>query len=333
MKKEQQNLSWGCLPKEVRAWMRNDYINAYEDIWKTTLAFYFGSHNLTSDTEPEEMLMVERKKVIRKYKFANICDKDHPDKKYWEGAENTLIKLFGDKCLPDNPNTPNSGVLKSNKEPSVQVEPKFKVGELAMNYGKKCRILDYNPDGKFPYLIHILYNNLKTNVSESDLEPYTEPISQNPAENCDNADLNSKSDNMEEKELNLIELLKGYEGMEIYSLLEGITYILKVDDSLIETSCEKYGEKGEVYVNDVCLLYPSRSLYEKYPLDARAAWNEWDESRKPKRVLQAQIRLISNDGKTIMDYECVEVEVSDIDMTQATEAVRIALANIHNDNR
>ncbi len=33
----------------------------------------------------------------------------------------------------------------------------------------------------------------------------------------------------------------------------------------------------------MCMLFPSKELYKKYPLDPRKAWTEWSESRKPKR--------------------------------------------------
>lgn len=56
----------------------------------------FGIHNLTSDAEGEEMLMVPRSKVIEIY---------NPE---YDG--DTLYELFGSKCLPDNVATSASNV-------------------------------------------------------------------------------------------------------------------------------------------------------------------------------------------------------------------------------
>lgn len=126
MNKEQQNLTWACLPKEERHKIisvyacKNDSNTPYNEGYRDALRQLYGHHNLVSDTEPPERLMVERSKVIRKYKFANICDKNHPEKKYWEGARITLKTLFGDKCLPDDGIATAASIIKpetkDNKE-------------------------------------------------------------------------------------------------------------------------------------------------------------------------------------------------------------------------
>ncbi|MDE5568926.1 MAG: hypothetical protein K2J12_10875 [Muribaculaceae bacterium] len=108
MTKEQQDLAWVCLPKEVR-----DHIRvSYKGIYCVTgisiqifLDWVFGCHNLTSDTEPSELLYVERTKV-QEYKkevedaLAENCDSVYSIP-YWRGQQTALDRLFGDKCLPD----------------------------------------------------------------------------------------------------------------------------------------------------------------------------------------------------------------------------------------
>ena len=66
MNKEQQDLAWACLPKEVRKEIRAEYLNAIEgsDL-ESFLQDFFGHHNLTSDTEPEDKEPVIRQ--VRKY--------------------------------------------------------------------------------------------------------------------------------------------------------------------------------------------------------------------------------------------------------------------------
>ena len=70
MTKEQQDIAWACLPKEARAKIKIAYTRydgfEYSVGYNDALNTVFGQHNLTSDTEPEEMLMVERRKVIEK---------------------------------------------------------------------------------------------------------------------------------------------------------------------------------------------------------------------------------------------------------------------------
>lgn len=438
MTKEQQNLAWQCLPKEVRKKIKSIYTAhtkrqniASQD---TLLDKMFGRLNLTSNEEPKELLFVERSKVMRKYKFANICEKDHPDKKYWEGAENTLIKLFGDKCLPD-------------KETSVKVEPKFKVGDKVRHTGQNHEIgeiVAYWPDEKFCYSVR--FGKEYHNMAEHQLEPYTEPkfhvgdkfrFKKNHSEVhtvasiCEDgkicfweedADGLSKQyvvnpeyielytepetksfkvgdkvrvkgdtkvrevyrvlpdgkvmfgdkgsthlainlelvepeikDNMEEKELNLVELLKGFEGERVYSLMFGeVTFKqiieesnLSVGEKPIVTSLCSYLPNAMYGLDGVPTLFPSRALYEKYPLDAYSAWMEWKSERTPKRWRAEKWKPYWYLDRRLISKECTADVNSDFDRTnykngnmfrskeeaqQAAEAVRECLAKFHEEN-
>lgn len=114
--------------------------------------------------------------------------------------------------------------------------------------------------------------------SDECLELYTEPETKEPVvkENLTTAT----------KELNLCELLKGYEGEEFYSPLFGPCELRRVKEHTIvlEDRREKLG--GELYQEGYAcfggeiMLYPSRALYEQYPLDAYAAWMKWKEEQK-----------------------------------------------------
>ena len=94
---------------------------------------------------------------------------------------------------------------------------------------------------------------------------------------------------MEEKELNLCEILKGYEGDIFYSPAYGDVALNFITDTVLGFSAEfSTDEKGRIRFNKEihspeCMLYPSRDLYLKYPLDAKKAWGEWIEANKPKR--------------------------------------------------
>ena len=39
-------------------------------------------------------------------------------------------------------------------------------------------------------------------------------------------------------------------------------------------------EQGKCDDDGVCILFPSRALYEQYPLDAAKAWSVWAEEQK-----------------------------------------------------
>lgn len=367
MTRKQQDLAWACLPKETRYKAKNYYKYAGVDsIEKEVLKDLFGHHNLTSDTEPEEMLMIERKKVQGLYAAFESRQKEaYPiqDGEFWRGSKSGLKYLFGDKCLPDK--TPEEKVkeivdiVKDDiknpiqmpetmlyPKPSVQVEPKpkFHKGQLVICdghiYEVECKT------GKHHYAL----KGACYEAHEDILEPYTVPrnLSQSTS-NCDKSKDNQLKDNMEAKgfgrevnfttkELNLCELLKGCEGEKFYSLIVGDVTFEGIDSHWEQEAFKPIVCTGGNYNldgtytdpsdNGVCCLYPSRALYEKYPLDPYTAWMEWKEARKPKYILQAEIRLISNDGQTIEDSEIVEMDVSGIDLTQAAEAIRETVNNL-----
>ena len=184
MNKEQQDRSWQCLTKEAREEIKRKYKIAENDIdlFIQTLVLddIFGHHNLTSDTEPEEMLMVSKKQVLTELcRAVNLQnDKEEDWIRAGEEIEFTLTQLFGNKCLPDEEHP----------------KPKFEVGDEVIYNGEVCYIIETN-DSRTQYRLHH-EDGYSTWVFESELEPYTEPISQNPAGNCDSANLNSNCDNI-----------------------------------------------------------------------------------------------------------------------------------------
>lgn len=112
MNKELQDLAFACLPKEVRKEIRLlwelDTMPVHPDYDPDSVAGgaayvlteIFGYHNLASDTEPEEILMVERKRVQEAYKHHLKYAKD--DDGQWHGGIIFILgEIFGDKCLPD----------------------------------------------------------------------------------------------------------------------------------------------------------------------------------------------------------------------------------------
>lgn len=137
MTKDQQDLAWACLPKEVRKEIRAEYLNAIEgsDL-ESFLQDFFGHHNLTSDTEPDEMLFQKRKAIMAHYSRAYQLKNDEDEKWAFAGEEieEVLYNLFGDKCLPDKEEWKDTGSgTMSTTPPAVKLDvkpsPRFKVGD------------------------------------------------------------------------------------------------------------------------------------------------------------------------------------------------------------
>ena len=111
MDEKQQDIAWTSMPKEMRTWLRNHYgIILHHSSWQCSaylrgrlrmMREIYGEHNLTLDAEPEEVLMVERKKVKEIYSFNEAVIKNDPTHSGAWLLKKKLDYLFGDKCLPD----------------------------------------------------------------------------------------------------------------------------------------------------------------------------------------------------------------------------------------
>lgn len=110
MNKETQDLAWACLPKEVRSKMseyyrtlisqKKEYIslnfeNACVKVKErmVVLEQFFGSHNLTSSTEPDEVLTILRKDIIEEFNQAT-ADLSRTGNLKYKGKRELLKNLF-----------------------------------------------------------------------------------------------------------------------------------------------------------------------------------------------------------------------------------------------
>lgn len=134
-----------------------------------------------------------------------------------------------------------------------------------------------------------------------------------------------KEDNFSTKELNLLTLLNGCEKEKFYSLIAG-DVIFKGIDSHWEQEVYKpiictggnYNSDGtytDPSDNGVCCLFPSRALYEKYPLDAYSAWMEWKSERTPKRWRAEYYKPYWYLDRRFIAKECTADANSDFDRT------------------
>lgn len=173
MNTELQNKVWSLLPKEFKEEVKKEWRRAYYNDTKVILEYFFGKHNLTSDAEGEEMLMVERKRV------QNLYD-SHKLRRHHLAGE-ALINLFGSKCLPDEAASESASKV-ANEEPRP-AEPKFKVSDTASyvcspTLKHKCtvtKVMQNEHSGKWEYNVMFEWGKPGMWIPESDLEPYTEP--------------------------------------------------------------------------------------------------------------------------------------------------------------
>lgn len=204
MKKELQDLAWACLPREERHKIisvyacKNDSNTPYNEGYRDALRQLYGHHNLTSDTEPEEMLMVKRSFVITQYEEAinreilNVKNGSIEWACQYHGIQMAMAILFGDKSQPDkeklnSPKHSNSfqfgnGELEHRLEQSsVQVEPKYKFSlgqKVVLHFygGKKGTISERLPPQEGGVWNCYKVKELPYHLwLENELDPYTEP--------------------------------------------------------------------------------------------------------------------------------------------------------------
>ena len=323
MTTEQQSLAWACLPKCERNKIISAYAcnktsgKQYNMGYSDALRQLYGEHNLTSDTKLEEMLMVSRKEVIRIYKESNSSDD------FNAGIRNCLEELFGDKCLPDAPNTPNSGELKTQV---TENKSKFSKGERVkiINVANSMMrdeigIIEELPTAAAP-LYKVRYDEENCTLLEAKyLEPYTE----------------ENTEPMGDKTLNLCEQLAYQDLSGAYSPIYGEVKVTDIAcDCLVITPIQSSDNNIELFPdgrfskNGDCLLFPSRALYEKYPLDAYSAWMEWEKSSKSKVELRVSYVIKRGCLNGCGDFEPL-VFHSDEEAKQAADGIREYLKKFH----
>ena len=187
-----QDLAWCSISKELKEVVKNYYqyalkyyqVSGLQKNIAKTLEHLFGLHNLTSDAEGEEMLMVSRKDVQKIYKESKhiVSYEAYGSKVYSMHLQIMCVleNLFGSKCLPDNVDTSHGNVDSLEPKPA---EPKFKMGDTASyvcspTLKHKCtvtKVMQNGHSGKWEYNVIFEWGKHGMWIPESDLEPYTEP--------------------------------------------------------------------------------------------------------------------------------------------------------------
>ncbi len=170
-------------------------------------------------------------------------------------------------------------------EPATDAEPED-ISKTETTTKPKCKIGDkvsvYNGYDPYDTTIHdikheegIGYSYLGDDgewIEESKLHTQSEP---------------KEDKTMEEKELNLGELLKDSIGEKFFHPTYGEITLEKIGDDYLNFSigcgCSLSTPKTISTKTGYVIYYPSEESFRKYPLDGLKAWTEWSESRKPKR--------------------------------------------------
>lgn len=198
MNKELSDAAWRVLSSEFKEEVKKEWKTANNEErlshdaflrgCYSTMTLLFGLHNLTSDTEGEEMLIVSRKRVQEMYAhYDKICNDPNRPKDYIEsvyeyadGVTMALDALFGSKCLPDEDTdcTPVEVAVAENATTTqTSAEPKFKVGDKVRIHGINnevlCEKVGVVAELSNPFDYMICFADKKyTYISEEYLEPY-----------------------------------------------------------------------------------------------------------------------------------------------------------------
>lgn len=183
MNKELQDLVWSVLPKEFKEEVKKEWHKAHNNITKSTLEYFFGKHNLTSDAGEDEMLTVPRKTVqdfFMNFKREKSDAKSIFDKISLGARMSMLQELFGSKCLPDEKEiAENANCSEPNPAEPPNIDNLFE---------KRAPL---SPE------VEEIIDKMTTEIAEISAQPIkeyfekldkksAELLSQNSPENCDN---------------------------------------------------------------------------------------------------------------------------------------------------
>ena len=189
------NARLSACPEAIRPQLYPEYemddlANAFEAGANFALGKQFGNSEQV-DAEGEEMLTVSRKKLMDAFNSAKIIGSSKMSSKMLAGAAdmciNTFKDLFGPKCLPDNVESSEDNVESLPQNPTENcdnkshisadcnkpAEPKFKRCKKIITPSGEVRIIEdtHFENGSWLYLV----GDPAQWITESDLEPYTEP--------------------------------------------------------------------------------------------------------------------------------------------------------------
>lgn len=182
----------------------------------------------------------------------------------------------GDKVKVIEPNCWHSGqigIVRKARTSSEQVMVAFGEGGAANFYLEECLEPYTEPETKPT-------EDMETKEKQKGEKGNNSEISQSNNLSQDVANC----DKPETKELNLCELLKGHTCEKFYSSLYDNMVDIHLYGDVIGINYGVYNtsicSNGAYFKYGVCTLFPTRALYEQYPLDPYTAWMKWQEEQK-----------------------------------------------------
>ena len=196
MTEEIQRITWSCLPKEFKEEVKKMYRkyiecrNEYDSNRRKGRAnvmakiicmnTIFGTHNLTSDAEGEEMLCVPRKKVQEFYAKCKEATKNpysYPDYSHESALSRMALLdiLFGSKCLPDEEPQPAEPKFRAGDR--VRISCAYDNGEIwdKVMHGRIVTVKSVYRNAENKEILMYQFKEGIRDFAEHWLEPYTEP--------------------------------------------------------------------------------------------------------------------------------------------------------------
>lgn len=199
MNKEQQNLAWKSIPKEIKneilveyhQLLHNPRLDKYDSVYLTAFENIFGQHNL---------IPVEKSRLCDKcaYNCCNICsgqddrlmavddriscDKHRPKPKFHKCQKIVMpsgrVELIEDYHFENGVwsylvGDPAQWISEHHLEPFDNFVPKFSIGDRVIYNGREAEIVMIDVENPYPYLI-VPKGSFTTWVAESELEYPTE---------------------------------------------------------------------------------------------------------------------------------------------------------------
>ena len=212
-------------------------------------------------------------------------------------------------------------------EQKKQAKPTFKPGDKVRIksyewYTKNARghwIVKLDGlDGDFSWLMADFCGRVMTIAEQKNFNSYTmmegghfwwPDWSFDPVDPTDPKDSKDPAPTPDPAALDLSKILAGHELETFYSILEGDICVKSITPAWIETYTSQisYTNTGTLgYAGGLCVLFPSRDLYLKYPADPAKAWDEWQKGQKTDRwraAADGKFYAVRHDGKVFEQIE------------------------------
>lgn len=327
--KSEKDIAWQCLPKIMRDRIISVYFckkdcpdSEFNKGYLKALVGIFDEHNITSHVEPEEMLFVEKSKVVELYNRVSTDDyivtSSGQKLQLSRGIRFALRTLFKDKCLPDKEEQAKPNFEKGQKVVVKETDRVLTIDEIFYNaHSHYWYAIFVETDGNFTKKLselkpYIEDTNMKefrkgdkvkiVNVANPEVCGKVGVIKEIPTKDepqyevsfdtgwtlIDSNQMEHYNEPEPKIELNLGALLMDCVGDTFFHPRYGDVTIVEVTENFIELSINDGGTinmpaRDCIHPTGMAFLYPDAESLKKYPFDGLVAWQEWSETRKPKR--------------------------------------------------